>query len=227
MRYRTFKGLLASLVLGVAALLTVCSGNDHVDGPDATAKTNWDREKAEKEYRLVQTELWLANTGQAYLVLDFLTHKLELRLRATTVWEAPMTFAEPDSEAALEFAGEFARRGVSPARTITRTHLFEATTKVPDSILSIVAEAVNVTTDKLRRELPERFRIGWGDGLFLEIVTDIEGQPVNALLNSLENIRSVVSRPFGSTGLVLRLDAAKAMTLYGVCKPGIITLVIA
>lgn len=215
------------LAISGAGLLLFCSGNNHVDNTDTSAKSKWNREKAEKEYRLIQTELWLANTGQAYLVLDFLAHKLEIRLRATTVWDAPMTFAEPDSEVALEFAEKFARQGSSPARTITRTHLYEATTKVPDSVLAIVAKAVNVTPDKLRRELPERFRIGWGEGLFLEIVTDIEGKPVNALLNSLENIRGIVSRPFGSTGVVLRLDATKAMTLYGACKPGVITLVIA
>ena len=182
--------------------------------------------KIHRQLLVTQTELQLAAGDSTYLVLDFSRQRLALKLKGAILWDTPMQLDPDDSSKVAAFIDNFSSDCKCLVQPIERIHLFEATTLVSDSILAIVSKAVSVPVDRLRRMIPERFRVHWSDRLALDITSDIQGEAISAFDNYVEEIRRAVNLPFGETTLTVRVDSEKAMTLFGACKQGMMTLIV-
>jgi hypothetical protein len=222
-----FRGpTLAVVGLAIFSLVASCGGEPTEKSANSgKTDTKWNRAAAESEYQLLQTELNLAKSEQTYFVLDMKRGSLKLKLQGVVVWSYPMQFAEPDSEKVREFYGRFADTESKGLRVLTGTHLFAAADKTPDSVLKIVSDVVRVDPQRLQREVPARFQLHWGDGLVLEVRTDITGTPVSKFQNAVMEIKQVLQRPFGETTIILKMETEQALTLYRAATRGMPTLV--
>ncbi|KPL02656.1 MAG: hypothetical protein AMJ73_08475 [candidate division Zixibacteria bacterium SM1_73] len=190
---------------------------------DQTHK-KWDRKRAELEYCLIQAELALAKSEELYLVLNLERKELQLKLKGVVVWNHPMNVVEPDSQELQEFVERFQGDEGRVMRPLSGKHLFSAKEKTPDSVLSIVSEAVKADPDLLRRDLPARFQLLWGYSLTLEIRTDIVGEPRSRIKSTLVEFRHALRRPFGEARLIVRMHPEDALTLYRAAQPDLPTL---
>lgn len=186
--------------------------------------TKWDRESAESEYRLIQTELRLVSSEKLYLVIDPGRNQLQLRLKGAVVWNYPLQIAQPDSQELLEFVARFMGDDGRFMLPLGDKHLFAGKEKTSDSVLAIVGEVVRVNPDLLQRVVPARFQLLWDYGLTMEIRTQIVGQPKSIVKGALVEFRHALRRPFGEAHLVLKMDPEAALTLYHAVQPGTPTL---
>ena len=219
------------VVLALGTVMCVsflsCRHQEAESPSSGSADGKWNRSAAEIEYRFAQIEMQLAQKASPYLVLDLNRGQLLLKLKGTIVWNYPMEFAATDKQEVRKFAERFRDDGKSLARPIIGKHLFAAKDKTPDSILAIVGKVVRVAPELLQRELPEHFLLSWGDGLVLEIHTDITGAPpISKFQNAMAEVRKALQRPFGGVSLVIKVDLEKALTLYRATRQGMPTLVI-
>jgi hypothetical protein len=183
------------------------------------------RNKDQQEYRLIRTELVLIKTEKPYLALDFNKKKIMLKLKGAVLWSYPMNFAVADSSEINEFWFRFIGDRSHLVRVLKEKYLFEGTKQTPDSILAIVSRALKVDPSLLQRVLPERFQLRWADGLFLEIQTDVSGEPISKVRNAIAGIGKAVRLPFGEATITIKMDAVDALTLYRATAPGIPTLI--
>jgi hypothetical protein len=184
----------------------------------------WERQRADLEYRLIQTELALAKSQRLYLVINLERKELELKLRGTVVWSNPINIIETDSQEVLDFIKRFQSDEGLLIRPISHKYLFTAQNKTPDSILIIISDAVKAKPELMQRDVPGRFQLLWGYGLILEVRTDIVGKPKSKLRNTMVKVREVLRRPFGETRIILKMEPDYALTLYRAAHPGLPTL---
>lgn len=212
-------------------LLFSCSGdeteneNASAEGKQKTVAKKWSYDKANLEYRLIASELKLAQMKKTYFVLDFKEKRLLLKLGGATVWNYPMNIDADNSDELNDFIGRFMEEKKLLVRPVTERHLFAATEKSSDSVLSIVSQVVRADVSLMQRDIPQRFEIHWGDGLTLEVKTEIAGEPRSKLKNAVIEFRKVLQKPFGEATLSIIMDAESAMTLYRVADRGLLTLI--
>jgi|WetSurMetagenome_2_1015567.scaffolds.fasta_scaffold126334_1 hypothetical protein len=184
----------------------------------------WERAGAEAEYRLIKTELTLAEKKKPYLVIDLVKKQLVIKLNGVDVWNYAMEI-EPRSNGELnDFAEQFMGNEKQLVRPILEKHLFSAKDKSSDSVLAIVSEAVLADVDLMQRIIPERFQLLWDNGLILEIRTSAVGQPTSKLKNTMVQIRQALQRPFGESLVIIRMDQDHAITLYRMAERGLPTM---
>jgi hypothetical protein len=185
----------------------------------------WNRDRASAEYHLIQTELQLADSAKPYFVINQPKKSLEIRVKGTVVWNTPIS-GEGDEIAQLRrFISKFEEEGTL-VRMVSGKYLFAATEKNPDSVLSIVSEALGVNQDLLQREIPSRFQLLWENGLVMDISTTAAGKPISPFKNTLMKVGHVLKAPFGEVRLTLHMDKDKAVTFWRVVQAGTPTLVI-
>lgn len=222
---------LAVIFALAATLLFSCGGDDtenenaSAEGKQKTGARKWSYDKANLEYRLIASELKLAQMKKTYFVLDFKEKRLFLKLGGATVWSYPMNIDADNSDELNDFIGRFMEEKKLLVRPVTEKHLFAATEKSSDSVLSIVSQVVRADVSLMQRDIPQRFEIHWGDGLTLEVKTEIAGEPPSKLKNAVIEFRKVLQKPFGEATLSIIMDAESAMTLYRVADRGLLTLV--
>jgi|GEM_PF-1821241 len=178
------------------------------------------------KYRILCTELDLAESGQIYLILNLPQRRLEIRLRGANVWQTPLNPVEGDSQTINKFLQRFTKNSERWRRPITGKYLFASQEKMPDSVLTIVSEVLNVKKELLQREVPERFRIYWSDDLLMDIITDVTGQKRSFFKNKVVEAHSALRRPFGAAQLVVKLPPDDALTLYRLTNEGFQTLIL-
>jgi len=184
----------------------------------------WDHQRAEQEYRLIQTELFLAKSEELYMVLNLERKELQLKLKGATVWNYPLDIAETDSQEVQEFVERFQGDEGLLIRPISYKYLFTAQNKTPDSILVIISDAVKAKPELMQRDVPGRFQLLWGYGLILEIRTDIIGKPKSKFRNTILKVREALRRPFGEAYIIVKMPPDDALTLYRAAQPGLPTL---
>jgi len=219
---------LAILNSALAVCVTILScGQGQSERTEQADKNHgeWNRFHAENEYKLIQAELKLTKADQPYMVLDLRENKLKLKLKGAVVWSYPMDFASTDSDEVKEFMKRFRGNEGIFARPVADKYLFAAEDRTPDSVLAIVGEAIRVDPELLQRDLPERFQLLWGNGLILEIRTDISGKPISKLQNAIVQIKQALSMPFGETIIVLKIESSEALSLYRAANRGMVTLI--
>jgi hypothetical protein len=162
-----------SLVLTIVGVL-ICSlllscGERNKQGSSSTKEAEWNQEQAELEYRVLQAELKLAQSNQAYLVLDFQRNQLEIKVQGATVWNYPMTIEQTATSELHEFSERFMGSQQDVVRPLLFKYLFAASSRTPDSILAIISSATMFPPELLQRTIPERFQLKWSDDIVLDI----------------------------------------------------------
>ena len=213
------------LVLTSAALVGFMALSCGKDQSNFKGATDAKRSRDQQEYRVILTELVLIKTEKPYLALDFNKKKVMLKLKGAVLWSYPMNFAVADSSEINEFWYRFIGDKNHLVRTLQKKYLFEGTKQTPDSVLAIVSRALKVDPSLLQRVLPERFQLRWPDGLFLEIQTDVSGEPISKVSNAIVGIGKAVRLPFGEATITIKMDAVDALTLYRATAPGMPTLI--
>ena len=214
------------LAASIVILSLGCHKNESVPEPQKEGKSSkkWNRQAAQTEYRLIQAETKLAKTEKPYLVLDMKNKELAIRLKGAKVWSYPMDFEEGAIENLDEFVKKFRGERNRFIRPLTEKHLFSSSEKTPDSILSIVGEVVNVDPELLQREIPQRFQISWSPSLVMEVRTEVVGKSTSMIKNTFFEFKQVIQMPFGVSRIVIKMNAAEALTLYRASQPGLPTL---
>ncbi len=229
------------LLLLVAATFALVPVLRHKDSPRSAAveqtsgskssaktppKVEFADHEAQLEYKLLRTELKLAEEDKPYFVLDFRGHKLELKLKGADVWDYPLEIPAIDSEQLERFVFYFRGDNGKLVRPLLEKHLFAAQDQTPDSILAVISEATKFDPELLQRELPARFQLHWQPGLVLDVITDIKGEPKSRLANTFMGIKHTLTHPFGLTSIVIHMPSERALTLYRAAIPGLPTLIV-
>jgi len=111
------------------------------------------------------------------------------------------------------------------ARRVKEKHLFVTTDKTPDSILTIVGQAVGVEPALLQRDIPGRFEIVWEGDLVLDVRTDVAGQPVSKFRNFMIDVKRTIISPVKTIPKIeVKISPDDALTLYRAVDPGMYTL---
>lgn len=215
--------LLCALLVGIP--LSTCQKTQPQRAPmSAETGTGPERQRAETEYRLVQTELVLAESEELYLVIDLQKKELRLKLKAAVVWNCPLSVVPADSEELGEFVRLFAGNDAILVRRLCAKHMFASQPRTSDSVLAVVGEVVKADPELLQRDVPARFQLLWGPGLILEVGTGIKGKPRSRIKNALVQLRHAIRRPFGEGHVVVKMSPDAALTLYRAAQPGLPTL---
>jgi hypothetical protein len=226
MLFKTIQPYLLFCVLLMTALFTSCQKDQSVKAPPvAESNKTWDRQKAELEYRDIQTELVLAQSEQPYLVIDLKQNELQLRLKGAVVWNHPLNSVQTDSQRIWDFARRFKGDGNILVRPLSAKFLFAAQEKTPDSILAIVGDVVKADPQLLQREIPAKFRLMWGCCLSMDVYTDVEGRSRSSLGILLTKFRHALTLPFGQTTITLQMSGENALTLFRAVRTGMPTLI--
>ena len=172
---------------------------------------------------MIQTELLLAKSNEAYLVINLDKNLLQLMLKGAVVWSQPIQFVETDSQEVRDFVLRFEGENKELVRPLSDKFLFTAQNKTPDSILTIVSEAVKAKPELMQRDVPERFQLFWDSNLILEVRTEIIGKPKEKLKGTIVEVRHAIQRPFGEAHIILKMTPEAALTLYRAAHPGLTT----
>jgi hypothetical protein len=218
-----------SLVLTIVGVL-ICSlllscGERNKQGSSATKEAEWNQEQAELEYRVLQAELKLAQSNQAYLVLDFQRNQLEIKVQGATVWNYPMTIEQTATSELHEFSERFMGSQQDVVRPLLFKYLFAASSRTPDSILAIISSATMFPPELLQRTIPERFQLKWSDDIVLDIRTDVVGKPESKWKNTMVEIRRAIAGSLGDAYVTVRMPKDNAITLYRAAVIGLPTLI--
>jgi hypothetical protein len=217
---------LGLLALSFCLVLSSCGDkSQNGSSPSNLGSRNWDQDRAQEAYELMQAELQLTRSDSVYMVMDFARKALQLRVRGTVVWDYPIELVDGGVSDLKKFYRRFRSGGKYIVRPITGKHLFASRHKMLDSILVIVGKVVNVDPETLQREIPEHFQLQWGDGVMLDISTNIRGEPISSFKNTLLGVGQTLQKPFGEARLDVKMDTARAITFYRVTEIGLPTLV--
>ncbi|MCX6641583.1 MAG: hypothetical protein NTW14_14045 [bacterium] len=185
----------------------------------------WDESRAETEYKILQAELQLAKAESLYFVIDLPDKLFQLKLKGAVLWDYPIHYIGNGSSDADKFFQRFQAGGQYLVRPITGRYLFAGREKTADSLLAIIAKVVNVEPELLQREIPERFQLQWGDGLMLDVSTDVSGTAKFPFKNTLVGVGQALARPFGEARISVKMDTSRAITFYRVTEIGLPTIV--
>jgi len=212
------------LVLTISGIS--CSKEDNkTAAAGKTESKDFNISTAAREYRQIQTELILAKSEKPYLVLNLQKMYLEVHVKGVVAWKYPMNFTDSDMGDVREFAKKFLGKDDRYYRSLLDKYLFGAQEKTPDSLLAIIAPAVNVDPELMQRDLPSRFVLRWKDGVVLDVTTDIEGKATSKFKNAIMEIGQTFRRPFGETAIALKMDPIDALTLYRSTQIGMPTMI--
>jgi hypothetical protein len=184
-----------------------------------------DRQKAELEYRLIQAELLLAQSDHPYLLINLNRNELEIKLKGVVVWNQPVQLVQTTAQDVNDFVRDFEGEGQDLVRPLMDKFLFTAQNKTPDSVLTIISDAVRAKPELMQRDVPERFQLRWNTDLILEVRTEIIGTPKEKLKSTMLEIRHAIQRPFGEAHIIIKMSPEAALTLYRLAQPGLSTLI--
>ncbi len=193
---------------------------------EQTPEVDFADKEAQLEYRLLRTELKLAEEDKPYFVMNFRGHKLQLKLKGAVVWEYPLEIPKIDAETLDRFIFHFRGDNGKLVRPLAEKHLYASKDQTPDSVLAIISEATKFDPELMQRELPARFQLHWQPGLVLDVLTDIKGKPTSVLSNTFMGIKHTLAYPFGLTSIVIHMPSETALTLYRASVPGLPTLIV-
>jgi hypothetical protein len=218
--------LRALAMVGLFCLIAAsCSGGTKDSGSTASGSSAEIIKSPEfRQLLQIMAEERLAADSQPYLALDFSKRRLQIRVNGAIVRDFPIT-TTADSSTLASFAACFGE-GDSPIRRIERVYLFEGAKLINDTVLGIVTETSNAQPQKIQRYRPSRLAITWEGKLTMMVQTSIGGQPMSGSKNFLEATRSFVEQTFGGERIDIQLEPDEAMSLYGICHPGLPTLLV-
>lgn len=213
---------LGILLCGMSFFVCKKTSSKNASSPHPAAG---DRLRSELEYRLIQSELLLAQSDQPYLVINLNRNELEIGLKGVVVWNQPIQPVQTGTQDVKDFARNFEGEEKKLVRPLMDKFLFTAQNKTPDSILTIISDAVKAKPELMQRDVPERFQLRWSTNLILEVRTVIIGKPKEKLKSTMLEIRHAIQRPFGEAHIIIKMSPEAALTLYRLSQPGLTTLI--
>jgi hypothetical protein len=203
----------------------VCKKSSSKNTSSSHPAATGDRLGSELEYRLIQAELLLVKSDQPYLVINLDRNELELKLKGVVVWNQPIQLIQTATQDVNDFARNFEGEEKDLVRPLMDKFLFTAKNKTPDSVLTIISDAVRAKPELMQRDVPERFQLRWNTNLILEVRTEIIGTPKEKLKSTMLEIRHAIQRPFGEAHIIIKMSPEAALTLYRLAQPGLSTLI--
>jgi hypothetical protein len=185
-----------------------------------------ERAEAEMEYRLLRSELALAQTDSLYLVLDFPRSQAVLKLRGTSVWSCDLRFSRAGSGRVARFVARYMGKDVRLVRVVRWMHLYGGKERVPPQTLEVVSKVLNASPGAIQRLLPERFLVSLGDRLFLDVRTDVDGKPRSHSWNAIRHIQETFALALGGVSLDLTMRGEEGLSLHETIHPGVPVLLI-
>ncbi len=178
-------------------------------------------EDIRKDSERLEAELALADSAKPYLVLDLIRRMLVIKLGGAVVWNHPLTLKEDDEKKIKDFIRSLDNPEQHYVRRIKEKHLFSGKDQTPDSVLSIVGEALKIDKALIQREIPERFQIEFDDGFVMEFRSDVKGTETSKFKNTVLSVKNVFNQLFGEVFLVTTIDSTASITLYRMAEPGV------
>ncbi len=214
---------LGIFLCGMSFFVCKKTSSKNASSPHPTA--TGDRLRSELEYRLIQAELLLAKSDQPYLVVNLNRNELVIKLKGVVVWNQPILLVQTSAQDVEDFARYFEGEEKNLVRPLLDKFLFTALNKTPDSVLTIISDAVRAKPELMQRDVPERFQLRWSTDLILEVRTEIIGKPKEKLKSTMLEIRHAIQRPFGEAHIIVKMSPEAALTLYRLAQPGLSTLI--
>lgn len=221
-----FRGIMLSALLFQTVTLSCSQKGEANPIFSQSSKSALSHARLDYEYRSLVIKLNLAKTKQPYLVLDFRWNKVTIMLGGTAIWDTPMNYVSLNPGKLESFSKRFLGTQNQFVRRLQEKFLYSAEEKIPDSILTVVANALEMDPDLLQRDLPRKFRLQWKGTLILEVQTDITGSPKAVLKNLFADIQRKVLHPMENTTIVISMPPEDALTLYRAASKGMNTLII-
>lgn len=221
-----FARSLSAPILGMltCSLFLSCGQRDS-SSTTTTKGKEWSPQQAELEYRVIQAELKLSQSKNAYLVLDFRRNQLEIKVQGATVWNYPLTLEQTELSELHEFSDRFLGSKQTVVRPLLYKYLFAASSRTPDSILAIISGATMFPSELLQRTVPERFQLKWSDDIILDVRTDIVGKPESKWKNTMVEFRQAIAGRLGDAYVTVKMPKDNAITLYRAAVIGLPTLI--
>lgn len=214
------------LAAAIVALAGGCGKSSPADsGKGGPVSDNQTSDSITTSYRRLQTELLLAQSKKAYLVLDLPHRQLQLKLGGAVVWNHPLLLSDTSAGAIRSFSERISNPRQGWVRTVKERHLFASKDQTPDSILSIVGEALKIDPKLIQRELPQKFQLVFDDGFIMEFRSGVEGADESGFKSTYLNASTALKRLFGEVYMVSTLDSQAALTLYRAADTGMVLLV--
>lgn len=179
----------------------------------------------QSQWLALNEHLYLAQSREPYLVLNPLSSTLELHLQGTSLWGAQYQLVGKDSEDLPRFLIRMTEEGKRWMRRATGVHLFSFSGKIPDSVLTIVSRALNVSPITIQRDIPHKFRVWWEGGCITDFLTEGKGKKNQFWRNLWVNVHTFFQRLRGAPHIVLKMDSDDAITLYRIFRPGMPLLI--
>lgn len=193
--------------------------------PQESSKPAVTRSQAEAEYRHLRSEIALASGDSLYLVLDFPRQQAALKLRGTPLWSCPMRLSNGGA-GVRGFVRRFAGDDNRLIRALVRKHLYGGQETIPAQTLEIVGKALKTDPAPLQRILPERFLLSFGERVFMDIRTDVEGRRIGGLENPSRSVGRALDIMMGGASLDLSMTGKEGLTMYEAIYPGMRVLLI-
>lgn len=167
----------------------------------------------------LKSEALLANADSPYLALIPYTDQLQLKLKGAVVWEINYAGVNRDSAEWEELLERLTDRGKHWVKRARAVYSFTSTGKIPDSVLTVIARALNTNPEVLQREIPRRFRVWWEGRLITDFVTDVKGSGPSTLKNAWVALHTFAQRFRGGTFMEFKIQPDEAITLYRIIRP--------
>jgi len=177
------------------------------------------------DYRRIQVELRLARADTPYLAIAPTRSRIEIKLKGALVWECPIVGDSSEQMKQRRFFERFAGKEELACRPLAGRHVYAYAEQLPDSILATIAEASGFSPDLIQREIPERMFLLWGDGLLMELITDIEGSKGSRMGNALFDVQRAITEVGRPSHPTYRTTPEAALTLARMARVGMFTLV--
>lgn len=178
-------------------------------------------EEIAKEKAKLEAEMALADSAKPYLVLDLERRMLLIKLGGAVVWEHLLELADADEKKIKDFMVSLENPEQHYVRYIKEKHLFSGKEQTPDSVLSIVGEALKIDKALIQRQIPERFQLEFDDGFVMEFRSAVKGKETSKFKNTVLSVKNVFNQLFGEVFLVTTIDSIASITLYRMAEPGV------
>jgi hypothetical protein len=220
------RGIFLLFLISATALFSCSQSSGGIGIASTDARSATSRATLEHEYRQYIIRINLAKTRQPYLVLDFPAERISIMMDGAVIWDSPLRYTRSNPQRIESFCKKFLGSQDQFVRRLQGKYLYAAGEKIPDSILIVVANALEMDPALLQRELPRKFRLQWKGSLLLEVRADIKGSPKAVLKNLFADVQRRLLYPLGNSSIVVSMAPEAALTLYRAASRGMYTLII-
>lgn len=173
----------------------------------------------ELKLRLLESEQRLAAQDSPYLIIDFPSSRMTLKLRGAVIRSFPMEVLSKSEDIGQLIGADTDTLGL--VHYVRRAHLYEGLLQLNDTVLNIVSEATNAPPEMIQRYKVGKLAVTWDGGIQMKITTDLEGRAISQTGNIIESGRSFLENYLGSEIIEVKVSSEDATALYGALDTGL------